>query len=161
MFVGERLAFWSINRAHQSDIGGATHGAYNPGATEIWQEGIRIPPLKLYDAGTLRDDVMDMIATNVRHPATSWATSGPCWARRAWASAGSSSWWTTTASRRPRRRWAKFSTAPSARAARASGQWKDGVYRGLSVLDDDGHGIENIQPPRHRDQEGRLARSWT
>jgi len=39
VFVGERLAFWSINRAHQSDIGGATHGAYNPGATEIWQEG--------------------------------------------------------------------------------------------------------------------------
>ena len=68
VFVGERLAFWSINRAHQSDIGGATHGAYNPGATEIWQEGIRIPPLKLYDAGTLRDDVMDMVATNVRHP---------------------------------------------------------------------------------------------
>src|SRR4029450_1544653 len=68
VFVGERLAFWSINRAHQSDIGGATHGAYNPGATEIWQEGIRIPPLKLYDAGVLRDDVMDMIATNVRHP---------------------------------------------------------------------------------------------
>ena len=39
---GDRLVFWSINRAHQSDIGGATHGAYNPGATEIWQEGIRI-----------------------------------------------------------------------------------------------------------------------
>ena len=43
VFAGRaRLAFWSINRAHQSDIGGATHGAYNPGATEIWQEGIRI-----------------------------------------------------------------------------------------------------------------------
>ena len=57
VFVGERLAFWSINRAHQHDIGGATHGTYNPAATEIWQEGIRIPPLKLYDAGELRDDV--------------------------------------------------------------------------------------------------------
>src|SRR5215510_1707614 len=68
VFVGERLAFWSINRAHQSDIGGATHGAYNPGATEIWQEGIRIPPLKLYDAGVLRNDVLHMLATNVRHP---------------------------------------------------------------------------------------------
>src|ERR1700694_4168313 len=68
VFVGERLAFWSINRAHQSDIGGATHGAYNPGATEIWQEGIRITPLKLYDAGEVRDDVMKMIATHVRHP---------------------------------------------------------------------------------------------
>ena len=63
-----RLAFWSINRSHQSDIGGATHGAYNPGATEIWQEGIRIPPLQLYEEGRLRADVLDLIALNVRHP---------------------------------------------------------------------------------------------
>ena len=64
----DRLVFWSINRSHQSDIGGATHGAYNPGATEIWQEGIRITPLRLYEAGIVRDDVLKMIATNVRHP---------------------------------------------------------------------------------------------
>ena len=68
VFVGDEVAFWSINRAHQSDIGGSTHGAYNPGATEIWQEGLRITPLKLYDAGELRDDVLKMITTNVRHP---------------------------------------------------------------------------------------------
>src|SRR5215475_8073438 len=67
VFVGERLIFWSINRAHQSDIGGATHGAYNPAATEIWQEGMRITPLKLYDRGELRNDVLHMLATNVRH----------------------------------------------------------------------------------------------
>src|SRR5437762_8676521 len=54
VFVDGQVAFWSINRAHQSDIGGSTHGAYNPGATEIWQEGLRITPLKLYDAGTDR-----------------------------------------------------------------------------------------------------------
>jgi len=68
VFVGDEVAFWSINRAHQSDIGGSTHGAYNPAATEIWQEGLRITPLKLYDAGELRDDVLRMITTNVRHP---------------------------------------------------------------------------------------------
>ena len=51
VFEGDRLVFWSINRSHQSDIGGATHGAYNAGATEIWQEGIRITPLQLYDRG--------------------------------------------------------------------------------------------------------------
>ena len=64
-----RLAFWSINRSHQSDIGGATHGAYNPGATEIWQEGIRIPPLKLYDRGELRADVLEMIVAQRAPPA--------------------------------------------------------------------------------------------
>src|SRR3989449_7149301 len=68
VFVGDEVAFWSVNRAHQSDIGGSTHGAYNPGATEIWQEGLRITPLKLYEAGELRDDVLRMITTNVRHP---------------------------------------------------------------------------------------------
>src|SRR5207237_10654673 len=68
VFEGNTARLWSINRAHQSDIGGATHGAYNAAATDIWQEGIRITPLKLYDRGELRRDVMHMIATNVRHP---------------------------------------------------------------------------------------------
>ena len=68
VFDGDRFAFWSINRSHQSDIGGATHGAYNPLATEIWQEGVRIPPLRLYERGRLREDVYEMIVLNVRHP---------------------------------------------------------------------------------------------
>src|SRR6185503_20934655 len=68
VFDGDRLAFWSINRSHQSDIGGATHGAYNPGATEIWHEGLRVPPLRLYDRGRLIDDVNELLVLNVRHP---------------------------------------------------------------------------------------------
>ena len=68
VFEGDRPRFWSINRAHQSDIGGATHGAYNAAATDIWQEGLRITPLRLYDRGAVRRDLLEMIATNVRHP---------------------------------------------------------------------------------------------
>ena len=68
VFADEQLAFWSLNRSHQSDIGGATHGAYNAAATEIWHEGLRIPPLKLYDAGALREDLLEMLSANVRHP---------------------------------------------------------------------------------------------
>jgi len=68
VFEGDQPRFWSINRAHQSDIGGATHGAYNAAATEIWQEGLRITPLRLYDRGEVRRDLLEMIATNVRHP---------------------------------------------------------------------------------------------
>jgi N-methylhydantoinase B len=145
VFVGERLAFWSINRAHQSDIGGATHGAYNPGATEIWQEGIRIPPLKLYDAGTLRDDVMNMVATNVRHPRDFL---GDLRAMMGSARVGE---------RRLLKLVEEYGIETSTlavgevldsaeRQSRACiRQWKDGVYRGLSVLDDDGHGIEDIK----------------
>jgi N-methylhydantoinase B len=145
VFVGERLAFWSINRAHQSDIGGATHGAYNPGATEIWQEGIRIPPLKLYDAGTLRDDVMNMVATNVRHPRDFL---GDLRAMMGSARVGE---------RRLLKLVDEYGIEMSTlavgevldsaeRQSRACiRQWKDGVYRGLSILDDDGHGIEDIK----------------
>src|SRR4051812_25569270 len=68
VFDDDRLTFWAINRSHQSDIGGATHGAYNASATEIYQEGIRIPPLMLYEQGRRREDVYEMIVLNVRHP---------------------------------------------------------------------------------------------
>ena len=54
VFAEGSLRFWSVVRAHQSDIGGATHGGYNPGATEIWQEGLRIPPIRLGEGGGLR-----------------------------------------------------------------------------------------------------------
>src|SRR5258708_29785204 len=68
IFAGERRLFWTGVRGAQSDIGGETHGAYNPNATEIWQEGLRIPPIKLYEKRRLRDDILDMLALNVRNP---------------------------------------------------------------------------------------------
>ena len=68
VFSGDKRLLWTIVRAHFSDIGGATHGAYNPGATEIWQEGLRVPPIRLYEAGRPRDDLLDLLALNVRNP---------------------------------------------------------------------------------------------
>lgn len=68
IFADGQRRLWSVVRAHMGDIGGATHGAYNPEATEIWQEGLRIPPLKLSEAGKPRADVLDMILMNVRFP---------------------------------------------------------------------------------------------
>ena len=68
VFDGDKRLLWTIVRAHQSDIGGATHGAYNPDATEIFQEGLRVPPIKLYEAGKLRDDLLDLLALNIRNP---------------------------------------------------------------------------------------------
>ena len=66
VFHQGRLLFYGVNRAHHSDVGGGTHGGYNPGANEIFQEGLRIPPLKLYDKGTPRNDLLQMMAANVR-----------------------------------------------------------------------------------------------
>jgi N-methylhydantoinase B len=144
VFVGGRLAFWSINRAHQHDIGGATHGTYNPAATEIWQEGLRVPPLKLYDAGELRDDVMQMIATNVRHPRDflgdlrAMIGSARVGERRLLKLVGEYGIETTTAA-------VGEVLASAERQARACvGTWKDGVFHGEAMLDDDGHGITDI-----------------
>jgi N-methylhydantoinase B len=68
VFAEGALRFWSVVRAHHSDIGGATHGGYNPGATEIWQEGLRVPPIRLGEGGELRSDLIRMLATNTRIP---------------------------------------------------------------------------------------------
>lgn len=66
VFAEGALRFWSVVRAHHTDVGGATYGGYNPGATEIWQEGIRIPPIRLGENGTLREDLVRMLVTNTR-----------------------------------------------------------------------------------------------
>ncbi len=66
IFHQGRLLFYGVNRAHHNDVGGGTHGGYNPGANEIFQEGLRIPPLKLYDRGQPREDLLQMLAANVR-----------------------------------------------------------------------------------------------
>jgi len=63
-----QLVGFCCNRAHQSDIGGGLAGTYNPEATEIWQEGIRLPVMKLVDRGELRDDLWQLLLINSRTP---------------------------------------------------------------------------------------------
>lgn len=65
--AGACVAF-TCNRAHQSDIGGGAAGTYNPAATEIFHEGIRIPAVKLVEKGTIRDDLWNMLLANTRCP---------------------------------------------------------------------------------------------
>ena len=144
VFDGDRFAFWSINRSHQSDIGGATHGAYNPLATEIWQEGLRIPPLRLCDRGRLREDVYEMIVLNVRHPrdfrgdVAAMIGSARVGERRLEALIGELGSGTTHAA-------VEAVLDGAERQARAVvAEWPDGEYEGVAHLDDDGHGFHDI-----------------
>ncbi|MCZ6917033.1 MAG: hydantoinase B/oxoprolinase family protein [Gemmatimonadetes bacterium] len=59
--------FYVANRAHHSDVGGITPGSM-PLSRSIYQEGIRIPPLRLVHRGAVVRDVMDLILANVRTP---------------------------------------------------------------------------------------------
>src|SRR5580704_3908674 len=60
-------AFYVANRAHHADVGGMSPGSM-PLAREIYQEGIRIPPVLLMKAGKVQRDVMQIVLANVRTP---------------------------------------------------------------------------------------------
>jgi N-methylhydantoinase B len=62
-----RPLYYVANRAHHADIGGATPGSMGR-ADEIYQEGLRIPPVRLMVGGIVNDDVMRLISANVRIP---------------------------------------------------------------------------------------------
>ena len=66
IFVGEQLVAWAACKGHMADIGGNVRGGYNPNATEVWQEALRIPAVKVYERGKLRRDVWELIFANVR-----------------------------------------------------------------------------------------------
>ena len=139
-----KLLFWSVVRAHHSDIGGATHGAYNPGATEIFQEGLRIPPLRLTENGVLREDLIDLLALNVRHPRD---FRGDLAAQIGAARLGEQRLAAVIAEFGDAALLAAIEAMLDAaeRHARAIVRtWTDGVYEGAAVLDDDGHGAVDI-----------------
>lgn len=66
IFFKDTLIGWSAAKGHQADIGGAVQGGYNPDATEVWQEALRIPAVKLYEKGKFRKDVWNLIFANIR-----------------------------------------------------------------------------------------------
>jgi len=60
-------AFYVSNRAHHADVGGTFPGSMGP-ANEIFQEGLRIPPVRIVRAGTIDREMLDLILLNVRTP---------------------------------------------------------------------------------------------
>ena len=68
LFVAERLAGWAIVQTPLPDLGGMALGGYYPFALEIWAEGIRVTPAKLYRQGVLQRDVLTMLTLNSRLP---------------------------------------------------------------------------------------------
>lgn len=64
---GEVIAI-SAAMTHHQDVGGMTPGSIPTNATEIYQEGIRIPPLKLFEAGKLNEPLVSLLRLNVRIP---------------------------------------------------------------------------------------------
>ncbi len=65
VFEKELIGF-AVSRAHHADVGGKTPGSMPSDSKEIYEEGIIIPPIKIVSEGTIQQDVMDLILSNVR-----------------------------------------------------------------------------------------------
>ncbi len=68
VFVDDEVVAYAANRAHHADIGGSRAGSVAADSTEIYQEGLRIPPVKFSAGGKVDEDVLSMILANVRTP---------------------------------------------------------------------------------------------
>jgi N-methylhydantoinase B len=67
-FYGGKVRAYLANSGHWPDIGGRVPGGFSSKATEIYQEGLRLPPIRLFRAGVLNQEVLEIILHNVRVP---------------------------------------------------------------------------------------------
>jgi N-methylhydantoinase B len=67
VFYNGRHLFWSVTKGHQLDIGSYIPTSVPATAKDVWQEGLTIPPIKFYERGKPRDDVIRLYLANVRY----------------------------------------------------------------------------------------------
>ena len=68
LFVDGRLVGYGVVQVPVADIGGNALGGYDPRALEIWAEGVRVTPMRLYRGGVLQKDALTMLTLNSRLP---------------------------------------------------------------------------------------------
>ncbi len=78
IFYEDELIAFSANKAHWTEVGGKDPGSWTNDATEVYQEGLQFPCVKLFDEGKLNQALVDIIAANVRFPDLSL---GDMWAQ--------------------------------------------------------------------------------
>ena len=144
VFAGGTLLGFVCNLAHHADIGGMAPGSMAGGMSEIYQEGLRIPVVKLFSQGELVQDILDLLLLNVRVPEE---RRGDYFAQIAACKLGE---------RRMAELLARYDAdlvrgafdticdRTEARIRSAVDGIPDGTYRFRDVLDNDGMGTENI-----------------
>ena len=138
IFHQGKLLFYGVNRAHHSDVGGGTHGGYNAAASEIYHEGLRMPPLRLHDKGIPRDDLFQMMAANVRQPENFLGDLNAQIGSVMIAEQRIRSLLDSYGADRLLAVVADILSATEKQVRQIISQWPDGVYHGESLVDDDG-----------------------
>ncbi|MFC7157261.1 hydantoinase B/oxoprolinase family protein [Halomarina halobia] len=144
VFVADEVVAYAANRAHHADVGGARAGSVAADSTEIYQEGIRIPPVKLFEGGRANETAMEVILANVRTPDE---RRGDLRAQQAANETGRRRFEKLVERYGRERLGAALAEIKdySERRMRAElGSLPDGAYRFEDVLDDDGRGNRDL-----------------
>jgi N-methylhydantoinase B len=145
LLVDGELYAYVANAGHHADVGGRAPGSESGDNTSIFQDGLRIPAVKLVDAGRLRDDVMDLILLNSRTPEE---RRGDLRAQLAALHIGSQRLHevvTRYGASQLARSMAAVLEATEARFRAAVRALPDGVYAAEDYLDDDGFGGDPVR----------------
>ncbi|MBI4200829.1 MAG: hydantoinase B/oxoprolinase family protein [Chloroflexi bacterium] len=137
VFIDGVFTFFAVTVVHQVDIGGRTPGSMSHDSTDIYQEGLRLPPLKLVELGVPNETLWDVIEKNVRGSATLADMRAQCTA-----SLAADRRLKELAKRYGRERLVAYCEALkdySERVVRASIEaWPDGEYEFTDYIDEDG-----------------------
>ena len=68
IFYADELVAFAVNKAHWTEVGGMAAGSWTTDSTEIYQEGLQFPAIRLYQRGEIIQSLVDLIAANVRTP---------------------------------------------------------------------------------------------
>lgn len=144
VFCNNKPVFFASVRAHMLDVGGPVPGGLNAEAEEVWQEGFRFPPVKVFEKGERRRDVWDLLKANNRLPdiaiADINAMIGACKIGEERIRAVVDKYGLATV-----QEGVQYTFDYSEKKFRnAIAQWPKGAYTGRSLLDQDFRGNENI-----------------
>jgi len=144
IFCNNKPVFFASVRAHMLDVGGPVPGGFNANAEEVWQEGFRFPPVKVFEKGERRRDVWDLLKANNRLPdvavADINAMIGACKIGEERIKAVVDKYGLSTV-----QEGVQYTFDYSEKKFRnAIARWPKGVYTGRSLLDQDFRGNENI-----------------
>ena len=142
---GSAIVGFAAVRAHHADVGGLSPGSMPQGATELFQEGIIVPPVRLARRGVAVEDVLRLVLANVRTPEE---RHGDLAAQRAACAAGSDGWLALRARETPARLDAACSALLEYTRRRAVARIAElGDIRGRAVDALEGDGVSDDDVP--------------
>ena len=138
VFVGDELLAFTVALAHWPDIGGALPGSYVPHARDLQQEGLVLPPVRLFDATGERREALELVLANVRGPDQRRGDIHAQAAAVRIAAERVNELAVRHGVENVTRAWTAMQSETAHRVRRAFAAVPDGSYEGVDALDDDG-----------------------